>query len=108
MLFRSIEGNAKKALELNSKEPLGLFLYGARLILAPGILGNPQKGITLIEKELPMVATNTELFQLYNILAQGYARLKDYASAHKYNEICKDIYPTNYRVRDMDALLKGK
>lgn len=104
----ALEKNAKKSLELNERNPLGLFLYASRFIFAPPALGNVKKGIKILREYQDIVGSKAEILQIYHTLVKAYIKLEDYNSAKEFQQKCEDLFPQNIGVLETKALLEQK
>lgn len=103
-----LEKNAKKSLEINKKNPIGLFLYASCFIFAPSALANVKKGIKILLTEQDIRASKAEIFQIYQTLVKAYIKIEDYENAKEFQKKCEALFPQNSEVLQIKAILETK
>jgi tetratricopeptide (TPR) repeat protein len=103
-----VESNAKKALQIDPKNAACQYMIAARWVFAPGILGNPERGIREMTAILngDFEVQKDDLFNVWSAIGHGYTRQKKYKDALYWLEKSLEVYPTNSYVKGVIMELK--
>jgi tetratricopeptide (TPR) repeat protein len=105
-----VEENAKKALQLDSRNAGALYLLASRWAFGPSPFGNPKRGITELEAILngPADLQKDNLFNVYSALGHACMRLNRNQEALSWTQKSLDLYPTNKFALDLQLQIQQK
>ena len=100
-----VERNARRALQIDSRNAAALYLLAARWAFGPGLFGNPRRGITELEAILngPAVLQKNDYFNVYSALAFANNRLNRHQGALSWIQRALALYPTNRFALDLQS-----
>jgi tetratricopeptide (TPR) repeat protein len=105
---RSIEENAKKALELDPQNLMARYLIAAKQVTAPWPFGNARRGLSMLEEITGQNIETMEkenIFYLYMMMELACLKLDKNQDARIWHEKAVSLYPTDTII---DILLKRK
>jgi tetratricopeptide (TPR) repeat protein len=92
----SVERWAKNALALDPRNAAAQRLIASRWVFAPGILGNPRRGIEMMKAILENGDMGMDdLFNVYSAIGYGYLQIRRSADAKPWLLRALELYPAN-------------
>ena len=96
---------AKNALAIDARNAAAQRLIASRWIFAPGVLGNPGKGVEMMKAILKDGDMGKDdLFNVYSAIGYGYLQMRKPADARPWLLQALELYPAN---RFVNGLLAG-